>query len=837
MASPIQIVLNPDNFQEAREKSGGGGHKDFFAHRDAEFRAHRSALLGQIDTIAGVLGAQSASRGDVGYAKIILRREAWAKSHRPVSSLFRPDRTPVVGGGDLGVMLVEVRPHTLAQVADQIAQAEPHTEMRYNEYRRKEEPHPSSRRSETGAIDRIELFGPADRRRFSVEEAVAWLANPMTGSGYHVELFRNLAPRAEWDLLDPGRRQLVTSFVAGLEAFGHGLAVERLPGGDGKQPLLSVRLDQSADRPVLRLTDETAGERSRSIAPFSSDLDRHAALLAFLDSHPLVRRVELPGIVVRYAAPPAASTRSRPTGLTAPARDGAHSYPRLGIIDGGISDALGDWVIDRWDVLADEDIDHAHGTFIGGLAAVGGALNGAATCPEPDGAELVDVAVYPDENKSGAFASYYPEGLPQFFDEMASAVSDARARHGVRIFNMSLNVLQPTTPDRYSAHAARLDRISEANNAVIFISAGNIGAQDMRAEWPLDPTAALANLATARNDGMLTPAESARNVAVASLNPPGHDGCIPFAPSRFSRRGPGLRAGVKPDLAHVGGSGSRHADLGHGLFSLLPDGTIADGCGTSYAAPLAAKTAAVLDHAIEGEVSRETLIGLLVHHAELPVALQARELGPVARDMVGFGIPACADRILESGDHSITLVFASRIQREQQISFRFAWPPSLVGPNGKCRGRAKLTLVSTPPLDPRFGSEFVRVNIDAALQQDKGDGHWKGQLDPIHLPAKRDFHPGEAERIKHDLKWSPVKVYEKTFPQGVGTSSNWRLFIEYLTRTGEVMPAEGVPFTAILTISDPREEQPVFNDMRHNLQALGTQIADIRTAARITPRV
>ena len=61
--------------------------------------------------------------------------------------------------------------------------------------------------------------------------------------------------------------------------------------------------------------------------------------------------------------------------------------------------------------------------------------------------------------------------------------------------------------------------------------------------------------------------------------------------------------------------------------------------------------------------------------------------------------------------------------------------------------------------------------------------------------------------------------------------------MDYLTRAGEVMPEEGVPFTAIVTISDPDDEQPVFNDMRQSLQALGTQITDIRTAARITPRV
>jgi hypothetical protein len=835
MASPIQIVLNPENYEEAREAGGGGGKKDFFAHRDREFRVHQATLMAQIETISGVLSAQS--QGDIGYVKVILRREAWAKSHRPMAMLFRNDRTPVVGGGDLGVMIVEGRPGTLRQVAAEIGKAETHTQMRFDPYKQKDVPYPSGRKSETGAIDRIELYGPTDRRSFSLEEAVAWLANPITGSSYQVELFDNPPARSEWDRLDAGHRRLVETFVAGFNALDHGVTVELMPNRRHKQPILSVRLDQSSDQPVLQLHETPLSERRRELSPFNPDIDRHARLLAFLDKHPLVRRIELPGIVVRAtpAAPP--MLRARPIDVVVPVRDSRRTHPLLGIIDGGISPALSDWVIGRWDILADEDTDFAHGTFIGGLATLGRSLNGPGTCPEPDGAELVDVAVFPNERKTGAFASYYPDGLPQFFDEMETAISDARARHGVRVFNMSLNILQPAAPDRYSPHAARLDHIAESNNAVVFISAGNIQPQDLRAEWPADAAAALAGLANARNDGLLTPAESARNVAVAALNPPGHDGCVPFAPARFSRRGPGLRAGVKPDLAHVGGSGSQHAVLGHGLFSILPDGTVVDGCGTSYASPLAAKTAAVLDHAIEGEISRETLIGLLVHHAEVPVPLQAKMLAPIARHMVGFGIPPSADRILETGDHAITLVFASRIRRDQQINFRFPWPASLVEPGGKCRGRAKLTLVSTPPLDARFGSEFVRVNINATLQQEQAGAGWKGRLEPLYLPSKRESPAVEAELIEHDLKWSPVKVLAKTFPQGVGPSSNWRLFVEYLTRAGEVMPDEGVPFTVIVTISDPDSERPVFNDMRQNLQALGAQIADIRTAARITPRV
>jgi hypothetical protein len=831
MASPVQIVLNPENYEEAREAGGGGGRKDFFAHRDRAFLAHRNALTEQIDAISGVLSTQS--QGDIGYVKVVLRREAWAKSHRPVGALFRNDRTPVVGGGDLGVMIVEGRSVTLRQVGGEIGRAETHTEMRFNENKKKDEPHPSARKSETGAIERIELYGPADRRSFSPEEAVAWLSNPMTGGGYQVELFDPPSPRPEWDRLDTARRKLIESFVAGFNALGQGVSVARLFSGREKQPILSVRLDQSSDQPVLQLNGPAATERRRELAPFSADLARHRRLLTFLDHHPLVRRIELPGIVTRAAT----AARARPQQATIPQRDRRRDHPRIGIIDGGIGTALSDWVIDRWDILAGEDADLDHGTFIGGLVTLGSTLNGTDICAEPDGTELVDVAIFPNQDKQGAFASYYPEGMPQFFDEMATAVADAHARHGVRVFNMSLNIRQPALPDRYSLYAARLDQIAEANNAVLFVSAGNLSPQDLRPEWPADAATALANLVNARNDGLLMPAESARNVAVAALNPPGHNGCIAFAPARFSRRGPGLRAGVKPDLAHIGGAGSQHPELGHGLFSVLPDGTVVDGCGTSYASPLVAKTAAVLDHAIEGEISRETLIGLLVHHAEIPVPLQSKLLAPIARHMVGFGLPPSAERILETGEHTITLVFASRILPDQQINFRFPWPASLVGAGGKCRGRAKLTLVSTPPLDARFGSEFVRVNINATLQQQQAGGGWKGRLEPLYLPSKREAPAIEAELIEHDLKWSPVKVLARTFSQGVGPSSQWRLFVEYLTRAGEVMPEEGVPFTAIVTISDPDEEKPVFNDMRQNLQAMGALIADIRTAARITPRV
>mgnify|MGYP004724524003 FL=1 len=55
MASPVQIVLNPENYEEAREVGGGSGRTAFFAHQDRAFTEHRASLISQLDAISGTL--------------------------------------------------------------------------------------------------------------------------------------------------------------------------------------------------------------------------------------------------------------------------------------------------------------------------------------------------------------------------------------------------------------------------------------------------------------------------------------------------------------------------------------------------------------------------------------------------------------------------------------------------------------------------------------------------------------------------------------------------------------------------------------------------------------
>lgn len=824
--SPVQIVLNTNDFIEALDNQGGGAHKDFFAGSDAEFIEHRDVLQQQLGEIRNMQLVSSYTK--VSYAKVTLKQAALAKSHRPTSQIFKRDIAPVVGAGDLGELFVELTPESIVEINRKVSSAE--TETRYKERNGKNEPNPTRIRSEIGAIEDISPYTAADKRNFSVKEAVEWLANPQTGGSYMVELFDAPPARQDWDLLSQYKFDLFKSFFEGLEGLGNGLLASRIITGTGSAIMFGVKLEKSASAPVIQLFPSSTGTgKSAERKALELDIEKHNALLDFLGKHPLVKRVMLPPIVTQSSP---VGTSKKGELYTIPKAIDNTSYPKLCVVDGGVSDIYDTWIEDRWGLISPSDKDENHGTFISGLAIIGQSLNGDEICKELDGCKIIDLDILPLPHK---FDTYFPKPF-QFFNELEGAVQELKARTGVRIFNFSMNIEEHASTTGYSLFAQLLDKIAEENDVIFVISAGNTLPADMRKEWPEDNFEALKILASSRNDAIKKPAESCRNVSVSALNPPHVDGIVPYALSNYSCRGPGLRVGLKPDFAHVGGSGTAHPIHGHGLFSLDAKGKIMDGCGTSYAAPNVAKTLASLDHSIEGTVSRETLIGLSIHHAMLPESLNEKKIRNVTKHLAGFGMPNGSEEILEGDPSAITLVFSNRAISGHKMCFKFSWPPSLIR-EGKCFGHAKLTIVSTPRFDYRYGSEFVRINIDAALRQMQKNGHYLGRLNAIYTPDEGDGSLFEKDQIEHSFKWSPVKVYEKTFPRGVGPTTDWSLDVEYLARDGVTIPREGVPFTAILTISDPDKERPVFNDMRQMLQSIGVQAVDIKTAARVVPRV
>jgi hypothetical protein len=795
--NPVQIVLNSQNYVQRIENPPGGSNKDFYAGKDEDFIAHRSTVASQMSELRSTPPFENAA---LQYACVEFQEDSWAKSHRPTKQLFPPNRIRTFGGNELGSVVVELTAEDVQLLSAKIMSAEADTNW-VVEKNGKRVARPSRLRSEVGAIRRIRPYGPEDRRKFDLTHALNWLADARTGGAYYVELF-GFADESGPQYALTARRQvsarMVTAFETSLRQINQSILVTKVQAHWTPGPLF-----------VIKVEDAGAPSRQSGI---------HQQLLNFLDTHPAVRSVLLPPILQSTSV---VSPGGEPVSIPQP--DEGAAYPVVGIIDTGVSDVpgLNSWKSGEVDFVVDDVQDRSHATFIAGLVSCGSVLNPGALFDERP-CKFFDLGLHPTTN----YSSYFPRGFIDFLEQLDVEIAVAKAA-GVRVFNMSLSVTLPVADSSYSVFAHALDKIADLHNVLFVLPAGNLEPQYFRDQWPTDPDECLRMLAEYPHQGLdriFQPADSVRSLVVSSVEPPTPN--RPSHPSRFTRKGPGPSLGAKPDLTHVGGRGAPN----HGLVSLTPEGAKTESSGTSYAAPLVAKTLAVIDHAIEGEASLETLCALAIHGAEIPSPLSHANLKRVAQLYVGAGIPRRAASTLEIDDSSITLVFSGEMPRGSGLSFDFSWPTDLVNANGACKGAVQITTVYRPPIDRGYGAEFVLYNLDTWLRQaevdeDTGDISYRNRL-------KSDAEHGiERERVTHGAKWWPVKRFAQTFKRGVGKSSAWRLYLEPLCRAEYTLPEDaGVPFCTVLTISDPTGVLNVFDQMRLSLRASGVQVDDIRVA-------
>jgi hypothetical protein len=831
---PVQIVTNPQRLRQRREKNPPGvAGTDFFEGDNAGFARHRDRLATQLGGIIAALSTpQHTEEYDgLGYVVVRMRARAIAKSHRPQTRLFRNKNVPHVATEGIGEPIFACTPSTLREVLERLVEAEVEVDTKVLKTG-EVVPNPSRGRCEASAIASIALWTAADKRSFDAEAGASWLSQSGTGGRYHVELFPFGGTAAPASLTRAGQSaarslQLELSHVP-VDARAQSVR------GVGLARGVSIAVIDSSEPSQVDLgilSVEVGTElRTPGTTAVSRNIADHARVLNALERNPLVRSVTLPPL------PSTAQSFAEQTGaLALPALPGPddQTRPIIGVLDGGVGAVLDPWVVDRWTLISPADTDAHHGTFISGLLIAAGPLNPSLLDPKRPACRIVDLNVLPaDPGSTGlAFDRYYPGGAAEFLDEIEDAVRDARKRHRVRVFNLSVNFEAPGDDTRYGFAAQRLDEIARRHDVIFVISGGNLQPSDRRAEWVNNPDTNLAALVGENRTTIAEPAESLFNVAVSALNPPGIPNLVPYALTTYSRRGPGLRGATKPDLAHVGGSGTLDLIAGYGLQSIDETGAEVTDGGTSFAAPLVARELADLDAAITGDVPRETLLALLIHDATMPKPLQKGSLGKVATQLAGFGIPSQTHQVLERPDSEIVMVFSSTVIQGEQHSLDFSWPEALTT-NGKCRGYAKLTLVARPVLAYEHGDERIRVNIDAKLMQQNEDGGFNNVLKAVHHPDAMANPRTERELLRESHKWQVVKSFETANMRGRGSSSTWKFFVEYLTRAEEPMPISGVEFAAVLTISDPKGEAPVFQQMRQQLGAVGVQTTDIRSGIR-----
>lgn len=836
--NPVQMVLNDSAFLRAPESGRKGPEKDFFEDNDHGFHTHRQQLLERIDDITQTVS--NWSYGPASYIQVRLRPDALAKSYRPNNALFTNDNFPCVGADGVGTLYFRAPLLYMRLLQKRILNAEETVLIKVNGKTGLPYKAPSRARSEIGAIDNFEIAPQHGKLSFKPSEATRMLEDPATVSGYLVELFETPDNGVISD--DPlGRSALLSSLEETFKGFGNGTRTFLIP-PIGRTPVLEFQLTTS-DQPAFieNRRGIVSGELGTRLETSQLDLsaERHESVLNKLSAHPLVRNIRPP---VRLTL--ADNKPSVPIGSTVviPTRSTEGTYPTVGVIDSGVSEVLSDWLVGRFDFIDKTDCNSDHGTKVGALIAVGDTFNQSGVVADPYGCQIYDAALFP----KGKFLDTYSRGFTDFVEEIEQAVIEAKEEHGIRIFNLSINAKQDVEQHRYSIYAARLDEIADRHGVIFVNSAGNLLPEESRAPWQTKPSDVVKYFAArTQPDTIMKPAESVRNLSVGALNPP-NTPHLEGAPTVYTRRGPGLQVGVKPDLASYGGAGVSPSQ-NSGLSSINESGSLVQLIGTSYAAPLVSRTLAGLDVMTENGLETEALRAMMMHCAEMPYPLTRRGVkNTLDRQFAGYGQPISAAAMLETGDHQITLVFQSRLtvgeRRPAILRFPFNWPSSLVdSQTGECSGQAKMTLVYSPPLDPAFGAEFVRINLEASLKQRQpnlrsdGTPSFLNQITPRYLPNAKGLGLPEKALINHGLKWWPNKQYQSNF-KDTGESSEWRLEVSSLVRAEAVFPAEGIPFAVILTIEDADRKQPVFQEMRQALQSSVANAVDIRTATRIRTR-
>ena len=755
--NPVQIILNDRDFHQAPEPGQPPRNKDFFEDQDRAFAEHKKVLLAALDEI--IEAVRTSTYGPATYLKVQMRNEALAKSYRPVGWLFKRDQFPCVGAEAVGTLYFRAPLIYLAALRNRIDEAELTVETKFRKDDGQPYKAPSAARAEVGAIEKIEIAPPDQKRLFSTAAAVAAFDDPRTVSGYHVELFETPDDHViAGDTI--GSRALRRSLEQLLLSFGDG-ARSYIGAPIGRTPVLELQLTEDK---LPALLDNRSGlargdvALPPALAAIDRDVERHEAVLNSLQQHPLVRAI-LPPVRLQVPDEPIVLAMLSGEG-TQPVQiakrvEGA-TYPIVGIIDTGTADVLADWIVDRFDYLKPGEYNPGHGTGVAALVVAGQALNGATVTPEPNGCLIYDVPLYP----KGSFHAKYRRGFTDFLEEIEQAVAEAQSAHGVRIFNLSINAESDVERHRYSIYASRLDQIADAYGVIFVNSAGNLPRSQARAPWPKKASDVVKYFAARQAaDTIQKPAESVRSISVGALNPPGTDH-LAGAPTTYTARGPGLQVGVKPDLAAYGGAGVTTPGASTGLASLSADGIKQPVIGTSFAAPLIARSLAGLDVATEGGLNPETLRAFLLHHAQMPEPLTKRGLKDLSRQFAGFGQIAAVEDMLQTDDHQITLLFQSRLSIGQKkpviLRFPFTWPQSLVT-DGRCSGRARITLVYAPPLDPAFGAEFVRVNLEASLRQQqpepdsKGRARFTNQIIPRYMPNAAQLAIPEPG-VRHALR-------------------------------------------------------------------------------------
>ena len=516
--------------------------------------------------------------------------------------------------------------------------------------------------------------------------------------------------------------------------------------------------------------------------------------------------------------------------------------PIVGVLDSGIDTSnpwLGRLVAAQERHIPDAYANFNHGTLVGALAASGGGFGGnPGSYPMPV-ARLVDIQLIGNNQY---------DGIDE--DDLVVQVEDVVSRLGpkssnrpngvdrpVVIWNLSLAADSPTPEDSFSHLAYELDRIAKENEVIFTIAAGNYTIFPLRG-WTIGVGPDRVRQGA---DRVAPPGDAALAVTVGSIS----DSSVPPSaspvdyPSPFSRRGPGAGMLVKPEVVHYGGTSGHNGEWVSGIRGPARNGSQLEDIGTSFAAPrVAAAMAELMSHLPNPDPELLKVLLLLSCERRGDLNLEARD----SVNYYGYGVPGNAMSVLTCEPWECIVLLSGDLRPGRPLKTPFPFPSSLAV-QGTRRGHVKMVLVYHPVLDPTKGAEYCQTNVTASLGRqfdypERDPRRHSREIDPIPR-TQPTGSPLEQELIEQAWKWSPLKVYERTFhrmhvhPKEIG----WRLSLDLLLRRELEPLREDVRqrFWLGIRIVDPLRQSNVYQELRQELELQGLAVPiQLRPQVRAT---
>lgn len=504
--------------------------------------------------------------------------------------------------------------------------------------------------------------------------------------------------------------------------------------------------------------------------------------------------------------------------------------------------------------------EHGHGSGVASLAAYyalnlqSGGSNTARVLVAS--ARVLDAANVADEDR--------------LFSKVIAEVADFFVPLGVRIFNLSVNVINrkwnkeaKRTVPRRSWIARTIDRLSREKDVVFVVSTGNIPTHEVREyiengkaypEYFGDENAKIfdpGQAALALTAGALAPSTLAVGPAGAATAIAGRN-----QPAPFTRCGPGINGEIKPEVVDFGGNylydpegtivrSNPGTDVVMASHQLSP--AIAHDSGTSYSAPrIAHKLALVLAdlESLElGRVYAPLVKAFLLNSSNWERIGEEFEDFVEALDaikpkhwinVVGYGIP---DHNLATycDAHSALLFYQGELTPNTVAYFDVPVPAALATADFGTK-RLTVTVVHSPEVQ-RWGLErylgttlkwrlfrgdVSREDVIASMSIEEGEDDNGSEVPerPGELKGKIGIRLRSRGTTQHDIiEWSR---HQQDY-----SADNYTLAVAAYEKWARARPSL-VPYAVVVRLEDTTQSTDVYSEVSNILAQI-----EVRARAQV----